>query len=57
MDLIEVGKEMGIKSSENIVAEIVDVVAGWPDYAKNAGVPQEQIAKIGKTHRLFSAIM
>lgn len=51
-DLIEVGDEMGIKSSKRIVAEIVDVVARWPGYAESVDVPPSRITEIGKAHRL-----
>lgn len=52
-DLVAVGGEMGIKSCEIIVDDIVDVVAQWPEYAKDADVAQTQIEKISKIHRLL----
>jgi serine/threonine-protein kinase HipA len=52
-DLLQVGKEMNIKSCPRVVDEIIDVVANWSDYASIAGVDQSQIESIGKAHRLL----
>ncbi len=52
-DLISVGKEMNIKSSDRIIDEIVEVVSSWPNYAKDAGVGASQIKSIGNAHRLL----
>ncbi len=52
-DLVAVGGEMGIKSCDVIVDDIVDVVARWPEYAKDADVAQTQIEKIRRIHRLL----
>lgn len=50
-DLAEVGAEQSIKRSEAIIDEIVEVVANWPDFAREAGVQSRQIKSIGETHR------
>ena len=52
-DLLQVGKEMNIKSRLKIIDEIVVVVANWSDFAKNAKVEPSQIKSIGKAHRLL----
>ncbi|MBC8431365.1 MAG: type II toxin-antitoxin system HipA family toxin [Desulfobacterales bacterium] len=52
-DLISVGKEMNIKSSDRIIDEIVEVVSSWPNFAKDTGVEFSQIKSIGKSHRLL----
>lgn len=52
-DLLQVGKEMNIKSSLKIINEIIEIVAKWPDYAFIAGVELSQKKSIGKAHRLL----
>jgi serine/threonine-protein kinase HipA len=52
-DLLQVGKEMNIKSSLKIINEIIEIVAKWPDYAFIAGVELSQNKSIGKAHRLL----
>ncbi len=51
-ELAAVGREMSIRSCENIIREIVDIVSEWPSFAKEAGVPGDQAGKIAKTLRL-----
>lgn len=52
-DLIQVGKEMGIKSCNKIIDEIVEVVSNWSHFAKDVGIDNAKIKSIGATHRLF----
>lgn len=52
-DLVAVGDLLGIGRPADILAEIVDVVADWRDYADRAGVSAERAAAIAATHRLF----
>ena len=52
-DLLQVGKEMNIKSRLPIIDEIVEVVANWSGFAKNAGVEPAQIKSISRAHRLL----
>lgn len=56
-DLISVGREMNIKSGNRIIDEIVEVVSGWSNYAKDAGVEASQIKSIGQTHRLLKSLI
>ena len=51
-ELAALGREMSIRSCENIIREIVDIVSEWPSFAKDAGVPRDQTGKIAKTLRL-----
>jgi serine/threonine-protein kinase HipA len=53
-DLIQVGKEMGIKSCNKIINEIVEVVSNWSQFAKDVGIDNTKIKSIGATHRLFN---
>jgi serine/threonine-protein kinase HipA len=52
-DLLQVGKEMNIKSRLHIIDEIIEVVANWSGFAKSAGVEPSQIESIGRAHRLL----
>jgi len=52
-DLLQVGKEMNIKSRLRIIDEIVDVAANWSGFAKDAGVEPSQVKSIGRAHRLL----
>jgi serine/threonine-protein kinase HipA len=52
-DLVQVGKEMNIKSMMNIIDEIVEVVSNWSGFAKDAGVESSQIKSIEKALRLL----
>ena len=52
-DLLTVADEMSIKKAKDIIAEVEEAVRRWPKFAAEAGVPEERIAAIGKTHRVF----
>ena len=52
-DLIQAGKEMGIKSCEKIINEIVEVVSNWSHFAKDVGIDNAKIKSICHIHRLF----
>jgi len=52
-DLIQVGREASIKNSSAIIDEIVEVVAGWPEYAGSAEVTSDRIMQIGSGHELL----
>ncbi|MEW6073712.1 MAG: type II toxin-antitoxin system HipA family toxin [Planctomycetota bacterium] len=52
-DLLEVAREMSIKSPAALVDRIVEVVSRWPDYARDSGVSPERIATISASHRLL----
>ena len=50
-DLLEVGRQMSVKKCADIVVEVGEAVARWPEFAHGAGVPEERSAAIGATHR------
>jgi serine/threonine-protein kinase HipA len=52
-DLIRIGKEMGIKSCNKIIDEIVEVVSNWSQVAKDVGIDHSKIKSIAAAHRLF----
>ena len=35
-DLVQVAREIGVKSGEKIIDEIIEAVSNWPVYAKDA---------------------
>ncbi len=51
-DLQAVGASIGIARPGDILEEIVDVVATWPDIAHEVGVDPGRAAEIGRTLRL-----
>jgi len=52
-DLISVAKKMNINRSDAIIDEIIDVVADWLSYAREAGVSENRAKAIRKTHVLL----
>ena len=52
-DLYEVAKNMGIRKGPELVQEMVAVVSQWPQYAKEAGVPEKQSRQIQNHLRLL----
>jgi serine/threonine-protein kinase HipA len=52
-DLLTVASEMSIKKAKDIIEEVNEAVARWPELASEAGVPEERTAAIGETHRVF----
>ena len=51
-DLLTVGRSLGIHGPDRVLEEIVDSVAQWPDYAREAGVHPIRIREIEDTLRL-----
>jgi len=45
-DLLEVGKEFGIRRAPELLEQVVDTVLRWPHFAKQAGVPRADIKRI-----------
>jgi len=45
---------LGLGEFRNIVAEVTEAIAGWTEFAAEAGVPEEDAAKIAKTHRVMT---
>ena len=52
-DLLDLGREMSIKSAAGLVEQVVEAVAQWPVHARAAGVPAAVIEAVGRTHRLL----
>ncbi|MDT8367188.1 MAG: type II toxin-antitoxin system HipA family toxin [bacterium] len=50
-DLLAVSEEAGIKKADRILEHIADIIMDWPRYARDAGVPEDRIEKIGREHR------
>ncbi len=51
-DLLDIGRQYGVKDGPIILGEIIEVVGRWPDHAGNVGVPEGMISRIAATHRL-----
>lgn len=49
-DLMLVAERMNIRKPGEIIDQIKDVVRSWPGYASNAGISDNQVKSIGKTH-------
>ncbi|MEN8008534.1 MAG: type II toxin-antitoxin system HipA family toxin [Candidatus Krumholzibacteriota bacterium] len=52
-DLLAIGREMGIRKSADIIAEVGEAVGRWAELAEAAGVSDERVAAITKTHRVL----
>ncbi|MFA7493763.1 MAG: type II toxin-antitoxin system HipA family toxin [Proteiniphilum sp.] len=52
-DLLAVGKKMSINNCENIIDQVVDVLADWEVYAKEADVKKEYAEQIKDALRLL----
>ncbi|MDP3432363.1 MAG: type II toxin-antitoxin system HipA family toxin [Bacteroidota bacterium] len=48
-DLLEVGRQMNVKKAPVIVVQISEIVARWPEYAKQTNAEPELREAIGKT--------
>ncbi len=51
-DFDVVADRFGIGAAPKILREVSDAVAAWPQFAKQAGVPQPDIERIGEQHVL-----
>jgi serine/threonine-protein kinase HipA len=51
-DLVAVGDSISIPKPLEIIDDIRDAVAGWPDFARQAGVSEKKIQHIARHHRL-----
>lgn len=52
-DLLAVSRNMGIRSANEIIDQVIEVVSKWLEYAKAAGVQKEHVHQIAKTQRLL----
>lgn len=53
-DLIQMAKTADIKKvrAGQMVQNVIEVIRRWPDFAKKAGVSEEQVKKIKDSHRI-----
>ena len=49
-DLLNFAKAYDIRRPRERLQQINDAVARWPEFAKNAGVPEEEVRRIGQFH-------
>ena len=51
-DFKVIGQSIGIKNVDAVINQIIDVVASWPVYAKNAGLSKDKTNKVSNGHRV-----
>jgi serine/threonine-protein kinase HipA len=51
-DLAQIAKTFGIKNAKEVLEQVGEAVALWPDLGREAGVPQPLSSQIESTHRL-----
>lgn len=49
-----VGDSIGIKNTDEIIDQIIDVVSQWTQYAQLAGLEKQRIEKIANGHRILA---
>lgn len=54
-DLLEVGAKLDVRAPEKIIDRVSDVLARWPQYAREMGVPSETIDLIQRELRARAA--
>jgi len=51
-DLLTVAENFGIKDGAGLIEQVTTAVAEWQRFAKEDGVPSDQLKTVGQTHRL-----
>ena len=51
-DFKVIGRNIGIKNVNVMIDQVIDVVARWPVYAKNAGLDKDKANKVSNGHRV-----
>ena len=51
-DLLNVAASSDLKGAKDVIQEVMDAVKQWPDFAKRAGVGDNQAKNITKQHRV-----
>ncbi len=51
-DLLAVANRFSIGRAEEIIGQVDDAVARWPQFALEAGIAPEETERIGEDHRL-----
>jgi serine/threonine-protein kinase HipA len=54
-DLLAIAQPYHLKDADDLIEQVAAAVAGWPRFAKEAGVRNDQQRTIAKTHRLALA--
>ncbi len=52
-DLVAVGDSISIPKPKEIIGEVRESVARWPEFAHRAGVPENKVEHIARNHRLY----
>jgi len=51
-DLLTVARQFGLKDGADMMEQVATAVSGWPRFAREAGVRNDQQKAIARTHRL-----
>jgi len=54
-DLLAVGESISLSRPEKILAEVIEVVGKWPQYAEQSDLPSKQLEEVQSGHRLVIA--
>lgn len=49
-DLLNLAKAYDIRRPKERLQQIIDAVRRWPEFAKNSGVPKDEIVRIAAFH-------
>jgi len=52
-DILEVAKSADVKRPREIITEVEQTIARWPEFAETAGILETQAVSIGRLHRQF----
>ena len=50
-DLLKVAASSDLKGAGQVIQQVLDAVAQWPDFAKQTGVDNKRIKSIAELHR------
>ena len=54
-DLSAVARQFGVKDDRDLIEQVATAVSGWPRFAQEAGIRNDQQKTIARTHRLALA--
>jgi serine/threonine-protein kinase HipA len=54
-DLLAVAEQYGIKNARELIGQVGESVAHWPELARQVGVPPEMVEVVRASHRLYLA--
>jgi serine/threonine-protein kinase HipA len=49
-DLLALANKFDVRQAHGLLKRVTDAVSRWPEFARSAGVPQEEIARIASYH-------